>query len=276
MVLRTGSVTQSITLTGTAAEPNFTLSYAFADGNLHAISPGTLISFPAVDLNSTATATITISNQGTGSGTLNNVVLSGTGFQLSGLPLLPATVPPGQAIRVGVYVYTHTGWLFPATFRIDLTGRTITGSLAGSSAPPNLSLAYVDPETNNVIALANGGTLKFPDTAVGAATTVTVQVPNTGTGTGSISSIAPGSEFGSSVSTGQSPFFAAVGTACATVPLRHSLQRTAAADVLHDAIRESERTGGDRERSGECNRPAIHVHLRSGLLCRYRRRTRHP
>src|SRR6185295_16512822 len=78
---------------------------------------------------------------------------------------------------------------YNGTLRIDLNGRSISASLSAATAAPNLTLSYVEPDTNNILPLQNNSTLPFPNTLTGAATTITLLASNTGSGTGSISSI---------------------------------------------------------------------------------------
>lgn len=173
--------------------PTLAVSYALADGIVHALSDGAAINFPAVDINATTTATITILNQGTGAGTLTGISLAGTGFQLSGAPQLPATIASAQSLRFGIVFAPSKTGSFTGTFRIDLAGRSISSSLTASTALSNFSLSYVDPDTNNILPLTNNSTLPFPNTLAGATFSITVLAANTGAGTGAISSITLGS-----------------------------------------------------------------------------------
>jgi hypothetical protein len=168
---------------------SFVFSYALVDGNVHTLSDGTVIQFPAVDINATTTATVSIINQGTATGTVSNILVAGTGFQLVNSTLLPATVAAGQTLKFGIVFAPTTAGSYSGSFRIDLIGRSVGGTLTASTALPILSLSYIDPNTNNVLPLANAATLQFPSTAVGTQSVITVQASNNGAGTGSISSI---------------------------------------------------------------------------------------
>ena len=170
--------------------PSFALSYILADGNIHGLSNGTAVAFPSVDVNSTTTGTISIINQGTGSGSVLSLAVTGAGFQLVNPTLLPASIDAGQTLRFGIiFAPTQTG-TFAGTFRIDLSDRSISGTLAGSTPPPVFGVGYIDPATNNAFALPNNSTLQFPNTPTGNTSVVTVVASNTGAGTGSINSIA--------------------------------------------------------------------------------------
>jgi len=182
----------TFTLLGTGTAASLQVTYALADGNVHPLPSGTTIGFPSVDINATTTATIAISNQGSGSGTVTGISISGAAFQLSGLPSLPATVPAGQSLRFGIVFAPTQAGSYSGTFSINLTGSSISGTLAASTSSSNISLAYIDPNTNNTLSLQNNSTLQFPNTLVGSVTNITLVATNSGTGTGVINSIALG------------------------------------------------------------------------------------
>jgi hypothetical protein len=177
------------TLTGVTTSPNFTLSYTLADSVTHALSAGTTITFPSIDINANTTASITILNQGSGAGSLTAASINGTGFQLSNVPLLPATIAAGQSLRIGIVFNPSQSGSFSGTFRLDLTGISIPGSLTAATAASNISLSYIDPDTNNTVPLSNGSTLQFPSTLSGATSNITVVAANSGAGTGFITSV---------------------------------------------------------------------------------------
>ena len=171
-------------------QSNFSVSYTLADGNAHALGAGTNIAFPSVDINATTPATVIIANSGLGAGTVSGLSVTGTAFRLVNSTLLPATINPNQTFVFGiVFAPTQTG-SFTGTFSINLGTASISGTLTGATPPPNFSLNYVDPATNNTITLANQATLQFPNTLVGATTTVTLLASNTGAGTGAVTSVA--------------------------------------------------------------------------------------
>ena len=186
--LSSGSFT--FPLSGTGAAPNMTAQYTLADNNTHALSSGGVLSFPSVDINANTSATVQILNQGTGAGTVSTIAISGAGFQLNGLPALPVTVAAGQAVTFRVVFAPAQAGTFTGTLNIQMTGVSIAATLSGSTAPATLSVRYVDPATSNVLPLLANGTLPFPNTLAGGASTVTVQVANSGAGTGTVNSIA--------------------------------------------------------------------------------------
>jgi len=190
LYLGTGSVAFALSGSGTA--PSLSATYTLADGNVHALTTGTTITFPSIDINASATATITIANQGSGSGTVTNISVSGAGFQPTGLPALPATIPAGQSLKFGVVFSTAQPGTFTGSISIVMTGASVSGTLTASTAASNISLSYIDPATNNVISLPNNSTLQFPNTAAGSVANITMVAANSGTGTGFISAVSIG------------------------------------------------------------------------------------
>jgi hypothetical protein len=172
-----------------AAAVNFTASYTLSDGNAHPLLNGALITFPLVDVNATSTAGIDIQNQGTGGATVTNVAVSGAGFQLSGLPLLPATVPAGQALHFSiVFAPTQLG-SFSGSIRIDVSGSSIVGALSGATGSPNVTASYSLPD-GNAVSLSSGTPVSFPPVDVNGTSTVAFDLFNQGTGSDTISGIA--------------------------------------------------------------------------------------
>ena len=172
------------------SQASLSLSYTLADGNLHALTSGTTITFPSVDVNATTTATVFISNTGASAGTVSGLSVAGTGFRISNPNLLPASVAPGGSLVFGIVFAPAQPGSFTGTFQIVLPAVVISGNLAGSTPPPKFSLEYVDPTTGNTLSLSNATPLQFLNTQVGATSTITVLLANTGTGTGSVSAIA--------------------------------------------------------------------------------------
>jgi hypothetical protein len=180
------------TLIASTNAPTLSVSYALSDGIARTLSDGTAISFPPVDINATTTATVTILNQGTGAGTLTGISLAGSGFQLSGAPQTPTSIAANQSVRFGIVFAPSKAGSFSGTFRIDLTGRSISGTLTAATALSNFSLSYIDPDTSNILPLTNNSTLSFPNTLAGSTSSITLLAANNGAGTGSINSITVG------------------------------------------------------------------------------------
>jgi len=176
-------------VTPALGQSSFSFSYTLADGNVHSLTAGTTITFPSVDINASTTATVVIANNGTGAGTINGLSVTGTGFRIVNPNLLPATVGPGGTLVFGIVFAPTQPGTFAGTFQIMLPGVTLSGNLAGATPPPNFSVEYIDPTTGNTLPLSSKSTLQFLSTQVGATSTITVLVANSGAGTGSVSAV---------------------------------------------------------------------------------------
>ena len=188
LALGINSSTVLFQLAGTGASSSFSVFYTLADGNVHPLANGTQIAFPAVQLNGTTTATIEIQNQGSGPGTVTGISVSGTGFQLTGLPPLPLTVGAGLAAHFGIVFAPPQEGAFSGTFQIDLGNQTISGTLIGSTTVPAFSATYT--LTDGVShPLTDGVSITFPKVDTNATATATIAVLNQGPGTGSVTAV---------------------------------------------------------------------------------------
>lgn len=154
-------------LLGTGTTPTFSATYTLANGNVYPLSTGTAITFPSVDINATTTAVITIANQGTGSGTVTGISITGSAFQLTGLPALPATVPAGQSVHFSIVFAPTQSGSSSGTYSITFSGGSIAGALTGSTAPSNISLSYIDPSTNSTLPSRTIPLFRFPTPRLG-------------------------------------------------------------------------------------------------------------
>ncbi len=82
---------------GQSALPAYALSYSVTTGVTSVLADSSVITLPPGEVNTTATATITVLNQGLGTGALTGASVSGAGFQVTGLPALPASIPADRA-----------------------------------------------------------------------------------------------------------------------------------------------------------------------------------
>jgi archaellum component FlaF (FlaF/FlaG flagellin family) len=179
----------SITLSLAGSTPAFVLSYALqTNQNAVPLQPGGNIAFPPTLAGSTAQATLSLTNTGSGPGTVNSITISGSAFLLQGKPLLPATVPTGQTITALV-LYQPTG-VTTDTGQITITfaaSAPVTINLTGSGSAPSLTYQLLNSNPPTVV--SPGGTITLPGANLGQTTSVTVQVLNSGSASGSVSSI---------------------------------------------------------------------------------------
>lgn len=185
-----GGNTPTFFLNGQGTTANLSVSYTLSSNNnaVSLVDRGHL-AFEATPVNTTATASVVISNRGTGPGTVTAITLAGASFEIAGLPVFPATVEPGSQLGFTVRFSPRSTGTFTGSLRITFSDRAILATLDGSTAPAKFALSYVDPDTGNSIALADGGVVAFPDVAVNGRGNVTVVIRNTGDGGGPVNNI---------------------------------------------------------------------------------------
>jgi hypothetical protein len=178
------TTTYQIGIAGTGSAAAY--QYQFDNGSGHAsVSPNGTISFPSVAVNTgQSSVTISVQNTGNASGQITIISISGASFQLGQTPILPITLAPNQTLAFTVQflprgVGDQTGQLRieNAQFVLDGTGLGYQPTVvirAGSGSPITL--------TNNAVAL-------LPNTSVGAALTIDIQITNTGNQSGNVTLI---------------------------------------------------------------------------------------
>jgi hypothetical protein len=128
-------------------------------------------------------ATFQISNQGNGDGSIAAINLTGTGFQLADLPVLPLTLAPGATAGFTlVFAPTQPG---VATARVRIGSLTfpVEATALGSA------LTYSYTQTGGRTPLPEGGTLLFSPVQIGRRTTARFQISSGGTAAATISNI---------------------------------------------------------------------------------------
>ena len=182
----------NLSLLGTA--PSFLVSY-IKDGNAIALANGGTMVFDPQPINTTVTLQVDIFDNGSATGQINNITVTGTGkvFQLVGRPLLPVSVPSGNQLQVEIQ-YTPTA-ASTDTGQLQITfgdGTTLSAVLQGSGTAPMLVYTLIQNGKSTIV--KPNGTIPLPDTNVGSTSTLVVRVQNTGNGSttiGSISTAAP-------------------------------------------------------------------------------------
>jgi hypothetical protein len=101
-------------LQGTA--PELVIGYLFPDTLTYIpLTSGGTIPFPVTQVNETSQVLLSIANRGSGSGELRSVSVTGEGFSIAGLGLLPGSVQPGSEARFTLRAQPRSAG--------DLTGR---------------------------------------------------------------------------------------------------------------------------------------------------------
>ncbi len=173
---------------GVAVAPDMGLSYILnPDGNQTPLADGQTLPFPLTAVAATRTATILITNKGAAAGTVSAVNLSGAAFRLSALPLLPAQLQPSSSLQFTVVFAPTTSDPVQGSLQIALGASTITIPLTGQGATPLLRFQVLSGTSAGPV--APGTVIGFPDTAVDASATLTIQVQNEGNAAGTIGSV---------------------------------------------------------------------------------------
>ena len=180
----------NFTLVGSAA--SFVVSY-IKNGNANQLANGGTLLFDPQPINTTVTLTVDISNNGTAAGTVNSITVAGKAFQLVGRPVLPAAIPGGQTLPLGIQ-YTPTA-AATDTGQLQITygdGTSLSVVLQGSGTSP--TLVYTLLQSGKTTTVKPPGPIALPDTNVGSTSSLVVTVQNTGNGSttiGSLSTAAP-------------------------------------------------------------------------------------
>jgi hypothetical protein len=181
-------------LEGTA--PNFVLFYVLqSNGNEISIPSGGTIPFGDVQINTTSEANLGILNTGSGTGYIIGITGPPTGspFMLDNQPLAtPQTPFPVASGMEEPLLIEYT----PTAAETDkaqivityLGGATATINLLGNGITSTFTYKYVAPGGKSTT-VQNGGTITFPGANVGSTSGLILQVKNTGTASGTISSV---------------------------------------------------------------------------------------
>jgi hypothetical protein len=199
------AVQNAIQLGLQGTSPSFVLSYVLqTNGNQVVIPPGGTIPFGPTQINTTAQASLDITNVGSGTGVITGITTppAGSPFKVGNIPLIPPTiglgVTSGNSVQLLVQ-YTPTA-VENDTAAITITyqgGATATVNLAGSGTTSTFTYKYLVQGMST--AVAPGGTITFPGADVGSTSgntsSLIVQVTNTGSASGTISSVSTSGPF---------------------------------------------------------------------------------
>lgn len=149
-----------------------------------AVAPGGVIEFPDTEVRRSAELVLRIRNEGNAEGQLSSVTLLGAAFQVTDLPILPATIPVGEARRLRLrFAPTEPGLI---------TGRLRIGAdpfeLRGLALGRRLQFTYSDGAATGPV--EEGGVITLSSTAVGQRARGEFLIENTGTVAVSLASIA--------------------------------------------------------------------------------------
>ena len=174
-------------LSGRVAD--YSLSFQLPGGNQTVVGNGGTVSFEDTTVDTTMAATVIATNRGSGPGTLETVSIAGGGiFELGGLGLLPATIPPERDFRFQVRFTPTAAQSFGGSLRLGFGSGASTLQLAGSgvAAAYSYQLTTSDGRTASI---PENGTISVGSTPVGEEIAATLTVTNAGTAEGRIGNI---------------------------------------------------------------------------------------
>src|ERR1039457_5817942 len=130
--------------------------------------------------------TFTISNRTAATVSMDALLLSGTAFRFSGLPLMPVSLAAGSQMSVGIGFSPDQPGNFGGTLTYSVSGVSHRILLSGLAAAASLAFE-IAAETAQPI--QPGDTIAFPSVALGTPTVLSLRVRNTGTAPALISTL---------------------------------------------------------------------------------------
>jgi hypothetical protein len=180
--------TVNVTLTGSGTAANFALTYLFqSNQNVIQVNNGGTLPFPPTPVKTTSTAGVAIQNLGSGPGLINSVTVTGTAFQVVGLPLLPATVNSAVALQFTIQYTPTLAQMDQGTLQVVFPDHTVSVTLTGSGTTPIFSYQLI--QNGRTTGIAPGQTVIIPAVNVGSSGAFSIVVQNTGNGPGTINGL---------------------------------------------------------------------------------------
>jgi hypothetical protein len=173
LVLDLAGQRMTINLAGSGIGGSLTYT-ATMNGATTTLAPGATLTFPSTNVGATVSADVRVTNTGDANTSVNAVNVVGNGFRLSNPPALPATLIPNGSIVFTVVFNPAASGTATGTLVVDQTNFSLTSVGIGSQ----LVYSSVVGSTSTVV--QNGGTVVFPNTNVGATSTMQILVNNTG------------------------------------------------------------------------------------------------
>jgi hypothetical protein len=159
--------------------PNLIVGQITANGTFQTIPNGGTFQFPSTPLNAVASTTLAINNQGSGPGSVSSISVSGAGYQLGGVPLLPVTVNPGAQLNVTIQFQPTAVGAAPGSVQITFGTATYTASISATAVSSLLS--YQITQGGTTVPLNPGAPIALGATNVGGVASAILQFQNSGT-----------------------------------------------------------------------------------------------
>jgi hypothetical protein len=170
-------------LSGSGIGSGFSYSL-IANGTTTPITPGQSVTLPSVAVGVSESVMIQIKNTGNAAGTINVIAISGAGFTVTNLPIIPTTLAPGATALFTVNVTPQAPGPVDGTLRINNDLITLVVNGIGSS----LTYSYVTAGTTTTI-VPTTGTVLFSPLEVSQTASLPFTITNTGTSSALIATI---------------------------------------------------------------------------------------
>ena len=176
----------TVNLQGNGVAPLFSYDVIQGDQTITVTPPGP-VPLPDTNVGDKSSVVIRVKNTGNTTGTINTPPsVTGTGFQLSNLPVFPQVLKPNDS-----FTFTLT---FAPTQPGDQTGQLLIGSdlltINGRGLGPKLVFSYVSGGTSTT--LGAGDAVVFSPTPVGQTSQLDFSITNMGTVPAKVSNIGIG------------------------------------------------------------------------------------
>jgi len=178
-----GDRSLNITLTGQGTGAVLSYETAPAGGAFTPITPQQTMHVPDAAVGSTSTVTVRVRNTGNADTRITAISISGAGFRVTDLPSLPAALTQGGALTFTVAFTPTTAGVATARLFIDSVSFTVEGTGTGAK------LTFSSRIGSTVTPIADGGSVSFPNTAVGETSELFIQISNTGNAAASVNAI---------------------------------------------------------------------------------------
>jgi hypothetical protein len=151
-----------------------------------ALAPGQPIAFRDTNAGETSSVTVRVSNTGNTPGTVSNISVIGTGFQITDSPIVPLTLKPGDSAAVVVAFNPTLSGSISAKLRIGADLFDLNGTGLAAAVKYYFETAGVSSEVQS------NGTVVFQPVQVGGTSSVQFLMTNTGNLSTTVSSISLG------------------------------------------------------------------------------------
>lgn len=167
----------SFNLIGTA--PNVTVGQLTASGTFQSIPGGGSIQFPNTTVNAVSSVTVGVSNTGSGPATVDSITVTGAGYQIGSVPVLPLVINAGNQFNFTVQFQPASAGAAPGSLQITFASGGYMASLSGTGVTS--LLMYNITQGGTTSPLNPGQTIAFGGTQVGGQSSAVIQFQNTGT-----------------------------------------------------------------------------------------------